>query len=542
MTDLLDDEELEASKTGYVMVDPNGRFQDEIEAYPEHWLTKSGRIKKDYREHQPQHIHVHSTGHFENEKQPGTQPVWFQPEPFMLCLNCGEGYTRRDKNDFRKLARLSSEGRSTATTLLSLTAVSAMRQTDLEPEAQKIHSFTDNRQDASLQAGHFNDFVQVALIRTALYHALSQQTTLEFEHVARRVIEAMNLSFNDVARQDILDPHTKQGREAWSAFHDLVEYRLYEDLRRGWRLVQPNLEQAGLLQVAYRGLDELVVRQDIWANVPFMNKLSAKQRHAVLETILDEMRRQLTIDVDCLKPEHQDDLRRRAAEYLHESWAIEESDKLRYAGLYVLPGEPRMSGDFSLTTRSVIGRWLKSEIKQALGFEPDSDQYDKVVTGILKGLQTHGILIEQKEGWGSMERRGVRLRPSALLWQRGNGKPKQTPLRRYRAPGGNYQVVEQGANTYFHNFYSSDRTLRGLQKMEAAEHTAQIGVDPRIERENRFRDGNLPALFCSPTMELGVDIADLNAVHLRNIPPTPANYAQRSGRSGRAGQPALVLA
>lgn len=73
-----------------------------------------------------------------------------------------------------------------------------------------------------------------------------------------------------------------------------------------------------------------------------------------------------------------------------------------------------------------------------------------------------------------------------------------------------------------------------------AEWTVENGgkTVPDLARVNAQ---SLSALFCSPTMELGVDISELSIVHMRNAPPNAANYAQRSGRAGRSGQAALVF-
>jgi hypothetical protein len=119
---------------------------------------------------------------------------------------------------------------------------------------------------------------------------------------------------------------------------------------------------------------------------------------------------------------------------------------------------------------------------------------------------------------------GYRLAASAMRWRAGDG------TRAYHDPIRVPSPPEEGARTnpYFVDFYRG--VAAGGQGIQAREHTAQVPAEEREERENRFRSGELPVLFCSPTMELGVDIAELNVVNLRNIPPTPANYAQRSGR------------
>ena len=85
------------------------------------------------------------------------------------------------------------------------------------------------------------------------------------------------------------------------------------------------------------------------------------------------------------------------------------------------------------------------------------------------------------------------------------------------------------------------RELAPIQ-VSAQEHTAQWNPREAGAIQDKFIKGEINILSCSTTFELGVDVGDLQAVLMRNVPPTTANYVQRAGRAGRrTDSAALVL-
>ena len=72
----------------------------------------------------------------------------------------------------------------------------------------------------------------------------------------------------------------------------------------------------------------------------------------------------------------------------------------------------------------------------------------------------------------------------------------------------------------------------------AAEHSAQQSKKLLRDYTKAFSQKNpaINVLHCSTTMEMGVDIGDIDVVLMDTVPPTAANYLQRVGRAGRMGQ------
>ena len=91
------------------------------------------------------------------------------------------------------------------------------------------------------------------------------------------------------------------------------------------------------------------------------------------------------------------------------------------------------------------------------------------------------------------------------------------------------------------NLFRINYSKKQLIPLEAEEHTAQWTAKKAAEVQSRFIKGEINLLSCSTTFELGVDVGDLQAVMMRNMPPTTANYIQRAGRAGRRTDSAAYI-
>lgn len=558
-----DDPDLATRRWGFLMPEPedgNFDFNGSPEDYPEPWLetTRRGevRLKATYRRTQAEAVDVRADGTVGD----GGIRAWFMPGRFKFCPSCRD-YHSDSTRDINRLASLSAEGRSSATTILIAALLRWMQGAGSEelPEAQrKLLAFTDNRQDAALQAGHFNDFVFVTLMRAGILAALdtSNEQGLKHDTIGQEVQAALGfVGSNFVRRADwMVDPSIRGAgvMDAEKAIREGLSHRFWIDQRRGWRFTNPNLEQLGLVHAEYLYLEEMCNDAEVFADVPLLARAGVEERIEATAALLNHMRKGLAVETDALDITSIEALARRMRTTVKVPWAIAEDRPL---GATTLVTNPPRRADIRLrdeplllrgSSRSAIGRQVR--LMRFDGEPPRANEVEAVIQGLLDACKRYGMVTTLPAPVGG---EGWRINANVVVFKAGPGRGE----------------VER-RNDFFAGLYQSIADIlkaggEALFGFEGREHTAQVDPFIREAREARFRygeddraflnhneakmkeesedDRRLPTLFCSPTMELGVDISAMNIVYLRNMPPTPANYVQRSGRAGRSGQAALIL-
>jgi hypothetical protein len=266
--------------------------------------------------------------------------------------------------------------------------------------------------------------VQILLLRGALLAAIEDEPdqSLVDETLTQRVFDKLHLADADYAanpgQKGLAADNTKR------ALRDVLGYRLYFDLRRGWRITNPNLEQLGLLAIDYLSLDECCADSEVWSGASdLLARAKPETRKRTARLVLETMRRQLCVKTRYLDPLEQEQIRNRSHNTLREPWGLTEDEKLEPARCLIPASEPRhWRGEFPVvfaSFRSRLGRLLRQGKLWGGPDNPDlprkltPDYYDALIRHILGALKRYGI-VEPVEITGLGE--GWRVNGSALRW------------------------------------------------------------------------------------------------------------------------------
>jgi ATP-dependent helicase YprA (DUF1998 family) len=566
-----DADENGSASDGFLMPIHTGlTFDGAVTDYPESWQeqTRKGevRLKSTFRRARAHRLSALPTGLVAS----GGLDFWFLPGRFRFCPSCGEVHTTAGR-DINRLAGLTAEGRSSATTVLVSSIIRWMNSSlgvEIPEHRRKLLGFTDNRQDAALQSGHFNDFVFVTQLRAAILAALAGAGPDGLDEAALSAAMQKVLGFtserSDLRPEWLYEPNLK-GANLINAERDLrgvLLHRLWVDQRRGWRFTHPNVEELGFFGTEYISLADLAKDTDAFKGAPaILRQARPETRLKAFRILVDFMRQGLAVNTEGLARLSIDALRQRSANVIRAPWGIGRDERTRDAAWMMIRAptrrKVRIKDEVLIlrgSARSLLGRRLRSAT--LWGASVAEKDYEPLVSAMLSAARTYGLVTSMATPFGDGDDAlGWQIQSSAVRFRRTS--PSEVASDERRPP-----------NPYFVSLYANLAALletgdRRLVRLEGREHTAQVDGELRQIREERFRyepddkkkikergtqlldlqedDRFLPVMFCSPTMELGVDISALNAVYLRNVPPTPANYAQRSGRAGRSGQAALVL-
>jgi hypothetical protein len=535
---------------------------------PEH-LKQDGTARKDHDGFVPRRVEVCGTcgkhpaacGHGDS------RDLVEITKPLGMCCGCGVVYDG-NYSEFNKFFQVGTVGRSTATDVLVSGLIG-----ELDEDEQKVMAFSDNQQDTSFQAAHLNSLGRRFHFRRSVVAGLrargatSPSAAADVTETGTAAWEAMNAAGAVPVFARAAEAKTFGAKEGTAAAKAEERYRRYlaagvlMESSGNPRKTQPSLEDTGILAVDYEQFaDPALEGATSDADHPEFAALPWDLRRDLLRVVLDTVRRSLAIDGeadtaaakvfmgggsfqrDVVAELNPDVLFHGSTETPFRYTVFSDKhDGTNDCLVRRLVGKDGWTG----TTKTV--RWLIREAEHS-GIAMPKNDARKAVAAAAEWCEDYGYFVQagvRVKGWAVAQEKLRYWVPEELLGER---CPRCSVLFRFAQPRRScprclkvdVAQAKPGAWDYFRSEYQIP--IGDRPSILAAEHTGAIGGEDRKQIENNFQSSTDPlnVVVCTPTMELGVDIGTLSAVHMRNVPPSPANYAQRQGRAGRAAQPSIV--
>ncbi|MEV5828485.1 DEAD/DEAH box helicase [Spirillospora sp. NPDC052242] len=434
------------------------------------------------------------------------------------CLACG------GRNGRGTLVRKFESGQDAAAAVVSTALYQALpaapneRMADRPGGGRKLLLFSDSRQKAAFFAPYLESSYAVLQRRRLIWQGLQRAAEAGDEvRVDDLVAEVAKAG----AREGIFKRlDSRQKKERTTALWVMQELVAMDD--------RQSLEGLGLLRVA---LD----REPYWKLLPGLTRLGLNEDECwdLLGELTRTLRQQGVLTMpDGVDPTDEAFAPRRGPIYVRSDGSESKRKVLSW-----------------LPTRGVNRRLdYVRRVLAALGRENDPTQ-------VLQGCWT--VIKEQQEGWFTVrqppglgvvhqiDHRWLSLEPGSGLFRCSTClRTAPVSVRGVCTTMGCAGTLEpyevpppELDDDHYRSLYRSMKPV----PLKAKEHTAQWTGTTAAEIQQEFLRGEVNALSCSTTFELGVDVGELQSVMLRNMPPTTANYVQRAGRAGRRTASAALV-
>ena len=439
------------------------------------------------------------------------------------CLACGE----KKGNFAEPLTTIyaGDEATSAMATQTLLEALPPKPDSESPMRGRSLLAFSDNRQDAAFFAPFLERISRVEAVRGAIIDSIRAEGELSITNLSSEASARLKKH-----RFRVFDRGDQSAPLTGTEFKDRMTALVTAEITLGGR-GRNSLEAFGLLSVEHVGLNKIERRVKSDLDVGGKEHL-IDYVPGVIRLILMMMRQSRAISsLDGRLDLTDEAIWGRGLGSGRISWELrKESSASRIRR--VLPTRPR---DKTRLLWVLCDRLTLSREDADTLAEVCWNEMVRPRTGVLKKGSLATVIDLDKIKLGKTSKRYRCLSCGRVAAFNLGGV-----CLAYKCNGSVSELPAADSDTTVIGNYFVNRWLSKPGAAIAREHTAAIGTALRNEIEGKFRTGDVNALSCTTTMEMGVDLGDLEAVICRNVPPGIANYQQRAGRAGRRAQVAPI--